>query len=147
KSNAAPTSPPTIEGPTSMSIHRLLSPSSRLKPSIPPSDPGHSDTVLVTFAWMGSTPTQMSAGKLTRVPPPATELIMPARKPGAKTGSIGHVIMGADYHGRDAGRREGASGRRGDMRYGVAPSPIRPLASSPLRPLAPSLLLPPLRIS
>src|SRR5262245_34872408 len=78
-SSAAPTRPPATDGPTSMSIHRLLSPSSRLKPNIPPSDPGHSDTVLVTFAWIGLTPTQIRAGKLTSVPPPATELIMPAR--------------------------------------------------------------------
>jgi hypothetical protein len=40
--------------------------------------------VLVVLAMMGSRPTQMSAGNESSVPPPATELIMPAIKAAAK---------------------------------------------------------------
>src|SRR5690348_8790353 len=49
-----------------------------------PSDAGQIATVLVALAILESRPSQMSAGKETRVPPPATELITPARKAAPK---------------------------------------------------------------
>src|SRR5687767_14915351 len=42
-------------------------------------------TVLVAFANVDGSPTQMSAGKEMRVPPPATEFIAPATKAARKT--------------------------------------------------------------
>jgi len=42
-------------------------------------------TVLVAFAMVEGKPTQMSDGKDTSVPPPATELIAPATKAARKT--------------------------------------------------------------
>jgi hypothetical protein len=52
---------------------------SRRKPHILPSDPGQIATVLVAFAVIEGSPSQMSVGNETSVPPPATELIAPAR--------------------------------------------------------------------
>ena len=45
-----------------------------------PMVPGQIATVLVALAETEFSPSQMSAGKETRVPPPATELMAPARK-------------------------------------------------------------------
>jgi glc operon protein GlcG len=45
-----------------------------------PTVPGQMATVLVAFALMDGSPSQMSVGKVNRVPPPATELIAPATK-------------------------------------------------------------------
>src|SRR5262245_31329194 len=50
---------------------------------MPPSDPGHSAAVLVAFAIMGDWPSQTSDGKVSSVPPPATEFTMPAAKAAA----------------------------------------------------------------
>jgi hypothetical protein len=44
-----------------------------------PSEPGQIATVLVELAVTGGSPSQTSAGKESSVPPPATELIPPAR--------------------------------------------------------------------
>jgi hypothetical protein len=41
--------------------------------------------VLVAFATMGDWPNQIRDGKVSSVPPPATELIMPAMKAAPKT--------------------------------------------------------------
>src|SRR5579862_825696 len=41
------------------------------------SDPGHRAIVLVAFAGTGGTPAKRSAGKATKLPPPATELMAP----------------------------------------------------------------------
>src|SRR5687767_27518 len=60
----------------------------------PPRKPGTTATVLVTLATLGLRPSAISRGKLMRVPPPATELIAPARNamtamPRAVSSSIG----------------------------------------------------------
>jgi len=47
----------------------------------PPRYPGQSARVLVILAVSGGSPRAMRMGKLTRVPPPAMELIDPARNP------------------------------------------------------------------
>ena len=49
-----------------------------------PTVPGQIATVLVALAVTESRPSQISVGNETRVPPPATELIAPARKAAAK---------------------------------------------------------------
>src|SRR5215471_9352401 len=55
-------------------------PSSERNPQILPSEPGQIATVLVALAVIGGNPSQTSVGKEISVPPPATELIPPARK-------------------------------------------------------------------
>jgi hypothetical protein len=47
---------------------------------MPPSDPGQRAAVLVAFATIGDWPSQTRDGNVSSVPPPATELIMPAMK-------------------------------------------------------------------
>jgi len=42
-----------------------------------PRIPGQSAIVFVAFAWIGGTPTSSSAGKLRKLPPPATAFIIP----------------------------------------------------------------------
>src|SRR5437016_10531635 len=54
-------------------------PSSGWNPQMLPSEPGQIATVLVALAVIEGSPSQTSAGKEIRVPPPATELIPPAR--------------------------------------------------------------------
>ena len=54
-------------------------------PTAPPSDPGQIATVLVALAIVDGSPTQMSAGNDTSVPPPATELMAPATNAATKT--------------------------------------------------------------
>jgi hypothetical protein len=41
--------------------------------------PGHKATVLVAFAGMGAMPVKSSAGNDMKLPPPATELMVPPR--------------------------------------------------------------------
>src|ERR1044072_423002 len=91
--NKAPINPPAIEDGVSSSIKLRLSRSSRRNPSTPPKEPGHSATVLVTFAAFGSMPIQMSAGKVRSVPPPATEFIIPAIKAAANMTTPCHKLM------------------------------------------------------
>ena len=43
-----------------------------------PTDPGKSATVLVAFACRGGMPSAISAGKVSKVPPPAMEFMTPA---------------------------------------------------------------------
>ena len=43
--------------------------------------PGHSATVLVALAFTGGMPTNNSVGKEMKLPPPATELMAPRRRP------------------------------------------------------------------
>src|SRR6185436_188094 len=50
-----------------------------------PKDPGHSATVLVALAEIGGTPSQMIAGKVISVPPPATEFTAPPMSAARKT--------------------------------------------------------------
>jgi hypothetical protein len=42
-----------------------------------PTDPGRSARVLVALAVIGESPIQISEGKVSSVPPPATALIIP----------------------------------------------------------------------
>ena len=49
-----------------------------------PTVPGQIATVLVAFAVTEFSPSQISAGKETSVPPPATELMAPARNAAPK---------------------------------------------------------------
>jgi hypothetical protein len=49
-----------------------------------PTVPGQIATVLVAFAVTGLSPSQISMGNETSVPPPATELMAPATKAAAK---------------------------------------------------------------
>src|SRR5437763_8030451 len=51
---------------------------------MPPRVAGQIATVLVAFAVTGDSPSQISVGKDTKVPPPATALIIPAVKPAPK---------------------------------------------------------------
>jgi hypothetical protein len=51
---------------------------SRRKPNIAPSEPGQIATVLVALAITDGSPSQISDGNVTSVPPPATALIAPA---------------------------------------------------------------------
>ena len=54
-------------------------PNSDRNPHMLPSEPGQIATVLVAFAVIDGSPSQTSVGKEISVPPPATELIPPAR--------------------------------------------------------------------
>ena len=54
-------------------------PNSDRNPHMLPSEPGQIATVLVALAVIDGSPSQISAGKEISVPPPATELIPPAR--------------------------------------------------------------------
>src|SRR5689334_2775019 len=54
-------------------------PSSDRNPHMLPSEPGQIATVLVALAVIEGSPSQTSAGKEISVPPPATELIPPAK--------------------------------------------------------------------
>ena len=58
-------------------------PNSDRNPQMLPSEPGQIATVLVALAVIDGSPSQTSAGKEINVPPPATELIPPARKAAA----------------------------------------------------------------
>src|SRR5437016_5400655 len=83
-SNHAPTAPPTtLIAPNLIRMVELFSSSLRY-PKSPPNSPGQSATVLVAFAILGSRPSQISTGKVIRVPPPAIELIAPATKAQAR---------------------------------------------------------------
>src|SRR5918996_2958097 len=77
-SSHAPNAPPmTLVTPRRERIVELFSSSFRY-PYKPPNSPGHSATVLVPFATLGSSPSQMRTGNVSKVPPPAMELIAPA---------------------------------------------------------------------
>ena len=76
----APMPPPTrLETESHFSSGPVL-PNSDRNPQMLPSEPGQMATVLVAFALMDGNPSQTSAGNEISVPPPATELIAPARK-------------------------------------------------------------------
>jgi len=62
--------------------------SSRRKPNAPASEPGQIATVLVAFAITGFLPIHRRAGKEISVPPPAMELIVPARVAARKMTSV-----------------------------------------------------------
>src|SRR5436853_6911371 len=78
RSSSAPAIPPIRLGPTSAKIRGSVELSSRRYPAIVPSEPGQIAPVLVALAVTESSPIQISVGKVSSVPPPATELIAPA---------------------------------------------------------------------
>ena len=61
-----------------------------------PRVPGQMATVLVAFAVTDDSPNQINVGKLTSVPPPATELIMPARNAAVKASNAWKGLKMAD---------------------------------------------------
>jgi hypothetical protein len=63
-----------------------------------PSEPGHSATVLVAFAIMGSRPIQSNVGNVRIVPPPAIEFIIPATTAAAKIATPCQIVTRSDYH-------------------------------------------------
>jgi hypothetical protein len=86
-SSAAPMRPPVTLGSARIRNRRSATASSRLKPQTPPTVPGQIATVLVAFAVTDGRPSQTRVGKVRRVPPPAMELMAPARKAAAKAAS------------------------------------------------------------
>jgi hypothetical protein len=75
-----------------------------------PTVPGHNATVLVALAVIGGTPSHMSAGNVSRVPPPAIELTAP---PAAAAATMrarweADAIGGS---GKEDGRRQTVDGR------------------------------------
>jgi hypothetical protein len=75
----APTSPPArLETTSAISTRLVRDPSSRRNAQPALSDPGTRATVLVAFAATGLTPAASSAGKVSKVPPPARAFIAPA---------------------------------------------------------------------
>ena len=63
---------------SSTCIRRPCPDKSRRWAKIPPMNPGHKATVLVTFAARGGNPTAVRTGKEINVPPPATAFTAPA---------------------------------------------------------------------
>src|SRR5436853_1130 len=80
----APTTAPAAEGKPNSKSHLRLSRISRRKPIILANDPGHMATALVAFAGIGARPSHTRIGKVSNVPPPATELIIPATNPASR---------------------------------------------------------------
>src|SRR5437660_1738426 len=75
---AAPRTPPTkLAAPSAITCAGDCFISSRYAKTLA-TPAGHSATEFVAFAATGGTPVKRSAGKLTKLPPPATELIAPA---------------------------------------------------------------------
>jgi len=71
--------------------------------------------VLVAFAVTESSPSQIKAGKETRVPPPATELIAPARNAAPKaTAAWGMSSAEVNF--------EDTAGRRSALKISIRPS-------------------------
>ena len=69
-------------------------------------DAGQMATVLVALAATDGSPSQISVGKETKVPPPATELIAPARKAAPKaTAPCGKSRAEVNIKGYTSGRR------------------------------------------
>src|SRR5262249_33262961 len=112
----APARAPTIDGQIRSVMHRRLPDISRRKPYSPPNEPGQRATVQVTFALNGSMPIQSSAGNANSVPPPTTELIIPAREAETKTTRPCQRFIRARVaqNGDAATRRHARMGRRGE---------------------------------
>src|ERR1700761_2111274 len=70
--------PPTTLGKTKASMRGLDARRSLRYPQMVPTVPGQMATVLVAFALMEGRPSQINVGKVSNVPPPATELMAPA---------------------------------------------------------------------
>ena len=94
--------------------------SSRRYPHALPTVPGQMATVLVALAATEPSPSQISVGKETSVPPPATELMAPARKAAAKAAADGESPMGSPTCRISRGAGAAPGERAAD------PLPIRP---------------------
>src|SRR5574338_842405 len=76
--------------------------------------PGHSATVLVALATSGGTPSAMSAGNVSNVPPPAIEFTMPPTAAATATAirRIGDIVWTLNYRPRICGNTlQGNAGR------------------------------------
>ena len=63
-----------------------------------PREPGQMATVLVALAVMEGRPSQRRVGKDTSVPPPATELIAPAKKAAAHAAETWSKSVGGTFN-------------------------------------------------
>src|SRR5581483_12405617 len=79
-SSHAPAKPPTRLGINSQNSRGSAVPNSRRYPQALATIPGQIATELVALAVTELSPSQISVGNVTSVPPPATELMTPARK-------------------------------------------------------------------
>src|SRR5690554_6650748 len=108
--SADPMAAPMIVTQTRSPICRPLNLlSSRLKSSAPPKYPGKTATALVALAATGGTPASTRAGKVRKVPPPASVLSVPASR-AATSGTRKSIIGGADQDNRRKGIRKMAEG-------------------------------------
>ena len=89
----APRAPPRSEGGIRRFAKSLMPARSSRWPQKPPMEPGQRARVLVTLACWPVRPMPSRAGKDTRVPPPAMELIAPAVKAAAMTVSSCQMCM------------------------------------------------------
>jgi hypothetical protein len=93
-SRAAPRIPPIKLGIINTKKRRGVSSSSLRYPHMLLHVPGTSATVLVALAMIGECPAQMSEGKVSSVPPPATALIIPAAIAEPKSNEPWRKVMG-----------------------------------------------------
>src|SRR6266436_595991 len=78
--STAPSTPPTTLAPVNISNSlRFCAASSLRYAAILATEPGQRATVLVAFAVIGATPVKMRAGKVMKLPPPATEFNVPPK--------------------------------------------------------------------
>ena len=73
---------------------RFCAASSRRYALILATEPGQMATVLVALAILGAMPTKTSAGKVKKLPPPATELRVPPTNAVTKSKSHCEIAMG-----------------------------------------------------
>src|SRR5271166_3563544 len=82
--------------------------------------PGHNATVLVAFALTGGMPIKSNAGNETKLPPPATELMAPARSAAKKRIVALEKFMRAHSDGNRQGDSWPQPRRHIDMRLPAA---------------------------
>ena len=112
-SSKPPSAPPTTLMPNSALNGSRPAPVTRLRPARPDvTCPGNSATVEVMLAASGDMPDMISAGSVTKEPPPASAFCSPAHRPAAKIRrsiSIGVASGGrAGDHDTNAPRAAGA---------------------------------------
>src|SRR4051812_41226747 len=84
RSSIAPATAPAMLGAISQYMRGAVCAISRRYPHTAPSEPGHTAAVLVAFAIIGGTPSQINVGKLTSDPPNAIALMALAMNPTKK---------------------------------------------------------------
>src|SRR5690625_2564752 len=89
-SRVAPITPPTNEATVSFLAMTLASLSPRRYPQVPENPAATSPMALDICAVTGGKPTDTRTGKVTSVPEPTTELIVPAQKPASRTTTACH---------------------------------------------------------